>query len=91
MADTTNGVVKIRLKHDGEFAEWVDVVNHASRYVYNRAVSTYLFGGNYLDRVVTDLPNNPKYFRLPGGEDGVVAGCWPPRIDIGTPTGSTRP
>ena len=67
-------VVKIRLKHDRRFAEWVDVVNHASRYVYNRAVSTYLFGGDYLGRVVADLPTTPDSFRLPRNGDGVVGG-----------------
>ena len=65
-------VVRVRLKHDRKFAEWAHQVNHTSRHVYNRAVSTYLFGGDYLDRVVVDLPDNPKRFRLPGG-DGVAA------------------
>lgn len=67
-------VVRIRLKHDRKFAGWAAKANHASRYVYNRAVSTYLFGGDYLDRVVVDLPDDPKHFRLPGGEDDMVVG-----------------
>ena len=67
-------IVKVRLKHDRKFAEWVNRVNHTSRYTYNRAVSTYLFGGNHLDRVVADIPTNPESFRLPRGVDGAVGG-----------------
>ena len=67
-------VVRIRLKHDRGFAGWVNAANHASRYVYNRAVSTYLFGGGYLDRVVVGLPATPDSFRLPDREGGVVGG-----------------
>ena len=67
-------VVKVRLKHNRKFAEWIHLVNHTSRHVYNRAVSTCLFGGGYLDRVVVDLPDSPEYFRLPSGGDGVAAG-----------------
>ena len=66
--------VRVRLKHDRKFAEWVHRVSHAPRHVYNRAVSGYLFGGDYLDRVVVDLPDDPEYFRLPGGDAGVVSG-----------------
>ena len=49
-------------------------MSHASRYVYNRAVFTYLFGGDYLNRVVVDLPDHPKYFRPPSGGDRFVSG-----------------
>lgn len=73
MVDSTK-VVRIRLKHDGGFAEWVAKANHASRHVYNRAVSGFLFGGDYLDRVMVDLPTAPESFRLPGRKDGTVSG-----------------
>lgn len=66
-------VVKVRVTHDRKFAEWAHAVNHASRYAYNRAVSTYLFGGDYLNLVVADLPDHPEHFRLPVG-GGVVGG-----------------
>ena len=67
-------VIKVRLRHDRGLAEWVCRMSHASRYVYNRAVSTYLFGGDYLNRVVVDLPDHPKYFRPPSGGDRFVSG-----------------
>ena len=63
-------VVRVKVKHDGGFARWAHHTNHASRHVYNRAVSTYLFGGYYLDRVVVDLL---EPFRLPKNGD-VVGG-----------------
>ena len=58
------------IKHDGGFAGWVRLADHASDYIYNRAVSEYLFGGDYMDRVVVDVPADPKHFRLPKKEDG---------------------
>lgn len=67
-------VLRIRLKHDAKFAGWAAKMNHTSRYVYNRAVSTYLFSGDYLDRVVADLPATPRSFRLPARRDGVAGG-----------------
>ena len=48
------------------FAEWAHRTNHASRYVYNRAVSEYLFGGEYMERVVVDIL---QPFKLPGKLD----------------------
>ncbi len=59
-------IVKVPLRRDVRFAEWVHRTNHASRYVYNRAVSEYLFGGEYMERVVVDIL---QPFKLPGKLD----------------------
>ncbi len=69
MTDPTK-VVRIRVKHDGGFAEWANQTNHASRHVYNKAVSEFLFSGDYLDRVVVDVL---EPFKLPKN-GGVVRG-----------------
>ncbi len=53
------------------FAEWAHRTNHASRYVYNRAVSEYLFGGEYMERVVVDIL---QPFKLPNTLKGVTSG-----------------
>ena len=64
-------VVRVKVKHDRTFAEWAHDVNHASRHVYNKTVSEFLFSGNYLDRVVVDLLepfNLPKNGGVVGGD-----------------------
>ena len=59
-------IIKVPLRRDVLFAEWAHRTNHASRYVYNRAVSEYLFGGEYMERVVVDIL---QPFKLPGKLD----------------------
>ncbi len=59
-------VVKVPLRRDVRFAEWVRHMNHTSRYVYNRAVSEYLYSGKYMERVVVDIL---QPFKLPGKLD----------------------
>ncbi len=59
-------IVKVPLRRDVLFAEWAHRTNHASRYVYNRTVSEYLFGGEYMERVVVDIL---QPFKLPGKLD----------------------
>lgn len=43
MINTVTKVVRVRLRHDSRFTDWVTCINHASRYAYNRAVSEFLF------------------------------------------------
>ncbi|MXY61627.1 MAG: hypothetical protein F4Y82_05915 [Cenarchaeum sp. SB0665_bin_23] len=59
-------IVKVPLRRDVSFAEWIHRTNHASRYVYNRAVSEYLFSGEYMARVVVNILQS---FKLPGKLD----------------------
>ena len=56
-------VIRMHLRHNRGFAEWVARINHTTRYVYNRAVDEYLFGGEYLDRVVVEQLAKP--FKIP--------------------------
>ena len=63
-------VVRVNVKHDGEFARWVHDVNPTSRHVYNKAASEFLFSDDYLDSVVVDLL---EPFKLPKNGD-VVGG-----------------
>ncbi len=64
-------IVKVPLRKDVLFVEWAHRTNHASRYVYNRAVSEYLFGGEYMERVVVDIL---QPFKLPGKLGGFTSG-----------------
>ncbi|MYB29859.1 MAG: transposase [Cenarchaeum sp. SB0663_bin_5] len=56
-------IIKVPLRRDVLFAEWAHHTNHASRYVYNRAVSEYLYSEKYFKRVVVDILHP---FKLPG-------------------------
>ncbi len=64
-------IVKVPLRKDVLFAEWAHRTNHASRYVYNQAVSEYLFGGEYMERVVVDIL---QPFKLPNTLDDFTSG-----------------
>ena len=64
-------VVKVPLRRNVLFAEWAHHMNHASRYVYNRAVSEYLYGGEYMERVVVDIL---QPFKLPDMLDDFTSG-----------------
>ena len=64
-------VIRVPLRRDMQFAEWAHRMSHVSRYVYNRAVSEYLFGGGYMERVVVDILQS---FKLPDTLDDFTSG-----------------
>ena len=59
------------MRRDELFVEWAHRMGHVTRYVYNRAVSEYLFGGEYMERVVVDIL---QPFKLPNILDGFTSG-----------------
>ncbi len=63
--------IKVPLRRDVQFAEWTRRMSHVSRYVYNRAISEYLYGGEYTERVVVDIL---RPFKLPDMLDDFISG-----------------
>ena len=56
----THKVVKVRLRHNTELYEWAASASNTARYVYNNAVSTYLFSGEMAERVVISYKPKKK-------------------------------
>ncbi len=63
-------IVRVPLYRDELFADWAHRMGHVVRYVYNRAVSEYMFGGEYMERVVVDIL---QPFKLPNTLDGFTS------------------
>ncbi|MYB29507.1 MAG: transposase [Cenarchaeum sp. SB0663_bin_5] len=63
-------IVKVPLRRDKLFVEWAHRMGHVTRYVYNRAVSEYLFDGEYMERVVVDIL---QPFKLPNTLDSFTS------------------